>query len=90
MTAVEPIYHTVGARILALRQARGMTQGELADAVGISRPALANIEAFRQRIMLHQLEAFGEALGVPWLLLVNDKPWQDHSTADIAEAFNSY
>ena len=90
MSPVEDIYCQIGARIVELRKARGMTQGELADAVGMSRPALANIEAFRQRVMIHQVQAFGEALGVPWLLLLNEKPWQEHSTADIAEAFDAY
>jgi len=38
----------VGATVRELREARGLRSGELASAIGISRPYLANIEAGRK------------------------------------------
>jgi transcriptional regulator with XRE-family HTH domain len=51
------------ARIRAVREAAGLSQGELAVRVGLSRPSLANIEAGRQTITLRQLGAIAAALG---------------------------
>lgn len=39
-----------------------LTQAKLADRLGISRGALANIETGRQKILVHQLYRFAAAL----------------------------
>jgi transcriptional regulator with XRE-family HTH domain len=50
--------------LVALREARGLTQGQLAKLLGISQPAVAKIEAGRQRnIGLRTLMNFITALG---------------------------
>ncbi|NOX95103.1 MAG: helix-turn-helix transcriptional regulator [Alphaproteobacteria bacterium] len=59
---VEPVYRAIAIRIEMLRDTLGLSQGELAKRSGISRPALANIECGRQRISVHQIEAFAEAM----------------------------
>lgn len=40
----------VGARLQRMRKARGITQEELAQRIGVPRPSYANIESGRQRI----------------------------------------
>lgn len=60
---IEPVYKAIAARIEMLRDTLGLTQHDLAKASGISRPALANIEAGRQRVSVHQVEVFARAMG---------------------------
>jgi len=50
--------------IRELRNQNGMTQQEVADLIGISRPALANIEMGRQRVLLEDLFDYARALRV--------------------------
>ena len=60
---VEPIYLRLAAKIVDGRKWFGITQEELAKRCGISRPSLANIEAGRQRVSLHDVEALAKAMG---------------------------
>ena len=53
-----------GARIRAARQARGMTQHDLADAVGVSRSAVAQWETDRAGQVRANLARIAAALGV--------------------------
>lgn len=61
---VERIYMELGDRIRMHRKRAGYTQQFLADGVGITRAALANIELGRQRIMLHYLTDYALHLGI--------------------------
>ena len=54
---VPQIYKTLGQGITALRRKSNMTQQQLADAVGISRASVANIERGEQRVFLDQAVA---------------------------------
>lgn len=55
----------VGVRIRSLREARNLTQDELAARIGLShRQTLASIEADHRRIRPNELAAAAEALGV--------------------------
>ena len=54
----------VGLRVRALRATHGLTQLGLARRSGISRPSVANVEAGRQNVSLHNLFALADALGV--------------------------
>jgi DNA-binding XRE family transcriptional regulator len=54
---VPQIYKTLGQSITALRRKSNMTQQQLADAVGISRASVANIERGEQRVFLDQAVA---------------------------------
>jgi transcriptional regulator with XRE-family HTH domain len=61
-SAVEGFYEEFGRR---LRAARGkMSQAELGRRVGLSRASIVNVEAGRQRVPLHMLQAFADALTV--------------------------
>lgn len=60
---IEPIYQRLGKAIAAERKHQEMRQEDLAKKIGISRAALANIEAGRQRILLHHVVAIEKAFG---------------------------
>ena len=58
------MYKAIGAVIRTRRKTQGLRQEDLAQRLGISRGALANIEAGRQGILVHQLYNFAEILDV--------------------------
>jgi transcriptional regulator with XRE-family HTH domain len=60
----DELYISIGARIRAAREARGLNQTELGGRLGLNRTSVSNIEAGRQRPMLHTLIAAAQALGV--------------------------
>jgi transcriptional regulator with XRE-family HTH domain len=60
---VDPI-ETVGARIRAARLAQGMTQADLAEAVGVSRSAVAQWETERSGQVRGNLTRIASVLGV--------------------------
>jgi|SRR5690606_25099643 len=53
-----------GRALRSVRKKMGLSQQELADRVGLSRPSIVNIELGRQGISLDQLYVFAGALGV--------------------------
>lgn len=54
LTAEEQmIYTTLGARIHSKRVAKGITQQDLADELGMTRSNLANIECGNQGVPVH-------------------------------------
>src|SRR6185503_14093642 len=57
------IYGLIGERIRRLRKVIPLTQKTLADAVGIARASIANIELGRQRVSVELLYRLGRALG---------------------------
>ena len=61
----EEIYRVLGQLIAVRRKGHGLTQNELADKVHMSRASIANIERGRQKVLVHQLYRFAEALKVP-------------------------
>lgn len=61
---IEPIYPAIGKAIAERRVDLGLTQGQLAERLEISRPSLANIEAGRQRMLVHQVYEIAAALHV--------------------------
>ena len=60
---MEAVYFAIGARVRMIRETLGIDQGELATRVGLNRTSVTNIEIGRQRIALHKLADFAEALG---------------------------
>jgi transcriptional regulator with XRE-family HTH domain len=60
----ELIYEALGKAIRKRREALEMTQGQLAERVGLSRASVTNIELGRQSVLVDQLYEFAEALQV--------------------------
>ena len=56
--------HDVGAKIRRLREAKGVTQEELAGAVGMMRSNISRIEAAKHRPTLETMERIAKALKV--------------------------
>ena len=60
----ELFYQKVGERIRIKRKERGLSQEGLAEAVGLKRPSMSNIEKGRQNILLHTFCDIAETLGI--------------------------
>jgi transcriptional regulator with XRE-family HTH domain len=60
---LEPEYQALGHQLALARRSAGLTQREVAQRAGISRPTLANIEKGRQRVLYHQFLFIARALG---------------------------
>lgn len=59
-----------GSAIKIIRKYRGMTQGDLAEAAGISRPYLTEIETGRKYGSIRAIKSIADALGVSMEKLV--------------------
>lgn len=77
------IYKNLGSRIRALRKGLGRSQGQVANQVGLSRASLANIEAGRQKVLVHQLFDLAKALDLesPIDLLLPPQSQYTHGSA---------
>jgi transcriptional regulator with XRE-family HTH domain len=62
---VMPFYKEIGRRIRDERKALGFTQYGLAKKIGMPRTAIVQIEAGRQRLLLHTLYDIAHTLGIP-------------------------
>jgi len=54
-----------GQRVRDLRQARGLSQEELADAAGLHRTYVSSVERGQRNVGLDNILAIAVALGVP-------------------------
>jgi transcriptional regulator with XRE-family HTH domain len=67
---IESVYAQFGERIESVRKTLGLTQDELGKRIGHKRASISNIEAGRQRILLHDVEKFAQAFATtPKILL---------------------
>jgi transcriptional regulator with XRE-family HTH domain len=66
-------YAELGSKLRATREAKGLRQAELAEAVGISRTSLTNIECGRQRVLVDQLAVICGKLGTSPAELIPDQ-----------------
>lgn len=66
---------TLGQRIATARHAHYLTQQEVADRAGITRPQLANIEAGRSRPSIDSFAEICRAIGVD----MDDIYWEDRT-----------
>lgn len=57
-------YTELGLRIAIVREAKGRTQAQLAQRIGLSRVSVVNIEQGRQRVYADTLATIADALGV--------------------------
>ena len=61
---IAALYAGIGDRVRHYREQQGLTQGELAAALDLTRVSITNLEAGRQRMKLHNIYALAECLGV--------------------------
>ncbi|WP_158586862.1 helix-turn-helix domain-containing protein [Aurantiacibacter zhengii] len=59
----EQFYKQLGSILAERRRAKGLTQTQLADRIGVPRTRLANVETGRQSVHVHQLVEIANALG---------------------------
>lgn len=59
-----PFYEQLGQRIATLRKARGLTQVQLAERMGVAQQTLAHYEAGRLRLLAGALPKLADELGV--------------------------
>lgn len=62
------------ARLRAVREARGITQREMAQLVGWSQPTLSQRETGQTRLTIEQAEAYARALGIQITFVVREEP----------------
>ncbi len=60
--AAEQVYKAFGAQVRARREVLGLTQLQLSKHIGLTRGSVANIEAGRQSVLLHQFLDIATAL----------------------------
>ncbi len=60
----DELYPYLGAKVRDAREASRLTQSDLARRLRLSRSSIANIEAGRQAVYLHQAIALADALGL--------------------------
>ena len=80
--------HGLARRLRAARRARGLTQAGVARAVGLQRPAIAEIEAARRRVSSEELYRFAGLYGVTLAHLLGEpgRPRAVPSTAPSPDA----
>ena len=64
LTAVPGFYEEFGRRVREARELKGISQRELAERLRMTRSSVANVEAGRQRVLVHQAVQIAEAIGV--------------------------
>ena len=85
------LYQIVGERVKQHRTEAGMTQAQLAKAIGVSRVSVTNIEGGNQRLSLHVLYEVAERLQapphdlIPTLEEIGEKP---EDSLDLMEDLN--
>ena len=77
------LYKSIGERIASAREGK-LTQLELARRVGMSRPAIANIERGEQQIYVHQLIAIADAVGLKMQELVPQTQFKPLERANVS------
>ena len=63
----------VGETLRTLRETRGFKPDEFANAIGVSRPYLANIEAGRKKLTNILLARCASTLAVPQLAIMRER-----------------
>src|ERR1700749_812625 len=64
MNSTDAVYRSLGKLIRGRRLDAKLTQGELAERVGLTRVSITQIERGRQKVLIHTLYVIAEALGV--------------------------
>ena len=76
LSEFDPELIRVGATVKQMREMRGMTQDQLANAALLSRSYLANIEAGRKKPSMKAIARLADALHVPQISIIGPEPDQ--------------
>jgi len=82
------MFKTIGAKISAIRKDLGMTQQELADKIGLSRPSLVKIENSQRAISLDEGNAISKVLGISLETLLAEEK-EEAASQSFVKAFKS-
>lgn len=74
-----PVIHHIAVNLRRIRQQRGLTQDALAQAAGVSRRMLVNLEAHESNVSFATLERLANALNLSFAELVRPAPAQEQS-----------
>lgn len=79
------LYATIGGALTKRRRDLRKTQAEIASSAGLSRPSLANIEAGRQTLSLHQFYRLASVLEIEdaRILLPDRLTFHDNEREDL-------
>lgn len=58
-------YEHIGRRVATFRKDAGLSQSDLALAVGLTRSSISNIEKGRQKMLIHTLLEIADVLRIP-------------------------
>ena len=64
---------TIGTNIRNLRREQGLTQAELAERVGLGRPAISAMEQGQRSVAVEEAQALARALGVSLTSLLGEE-----------------
>lgn len=83
--AVKEMRERLGQRIKSLRTSHGITQGQLAERVGMSQKYLGEVERGKRNVSLEAITVLAAALGVPASTILDNEHEQpvDMLHADI-------
>lgn len=80
------VNRSVGAAVRKTRDACNMTQAALAEAIGLSRASIANIERGEQSVTVPLLLRIASALGVPAADLLRQPDAEDLELLNLPES----
>lgn len=72
-------FKKIGKKIQLAREAKGLTQSDLADKLAITQAALSNYELGKRRLYLHQIQKFAEILDRHLSYFIDDENIDRHS-----------
>ena len=84
-TSTAEVYNVIGRRIRETRRKRGISQATLAEHVGLNRTSIANIESGKQKLLVHTLYLFSDALAISVQDLLEMPSAAPAPTQDFAE-----
>ncbi len=74
MTDADSVRITIATRLRAAREQAGLSQGQVADLLGLQRPSISEIEASRRKVSAHEITRFAEIYNVSVSWLVEEQP----------------
>jgi len=82
------MFNSIGEKISKLRKEAGLTQAQLAERIGISRPSLVKIENSQRAISLEEGDAISGILGISIYSLLDQEKKQSEEKS-FAKAFKA-